>query len=59
MRHRGHSCFLEDDGTLDTVVSVDGVRHRFNSENVERDEATGCISSDELRRLWDEVIDDL
>ena len=27
-----YECFLIDDGTLDTVVEVDGVEHRFDGD---------------------------
>jgi len=31
-KHTKHSVYLCDDGTLDTMISVDGVYHRFDAE---------------------------
>jgi len=27
-----HECYLMDDGTLDTVIEIDGMEHRFSTE---------------------------
>ena len=54
---RTFSCRLVDDGTLDTVVSVNGREYRFDSEGVART-LDGTIPARELRRLFEEVIDD-
>ena len=29
---RTYECSLVDDGTLDTVIEIDGIEHRFNGE---------------------------
>jgi len=28
----GHECYLTDDGTLDTVITIDGESYRFSQE---------------------------
>ena len=33
----GHDCFLGDDGTLDTVIEVDGKEFRFGDTSWARD----------------------
>jgi hypothetical protein len=32
MKIENHECFLGDDGTLDTVIIVDGKEYRFDTE---------------------------
>ena len=49
-------CLLIDDGTLDTVVTVDGKEYRFDSEYVARRQ-DGSIPAHELERLLDDAID--
>ncbi len=60
IKHAGRTwdVYLEDDGTLDTVISVDGHEVRYDSEGVERDPDTGDLLRGELRRLAIEAIDD-
>ena len=50
---KGYECRLVDDGTMDTVVSCNGVQFRFDSEGVER-LPDGTIPEDEMNRLFDE-----
>jgi hypothetical protein len=55
---RTFDCFLVDDGTMDTVISINGQWTRFDSENVLRRQ-DGSIPAAELNRLFEEGIDDL
>ena len=50
---------LLDDGTLDTVIEVDGIEHRFSGEFAAhwRDE-TGALSEEGLKELAANVIED-
>ena len=32
MKIKGHECYLVDDGTMDTVISIDGEEVRFDCE---------------------------
>ena len=32
MKIEGHECYLVDDGTLDTVISIDGKEYRLDAE---------------------------
>lgn len=49
---------LVNDGTLDTVIEVNDVEHRFDSEGVERNE-DGSLPEVELIRLADDAIRDM
>ncbi|MHA2099649.1 MAG: hypothetical protein ACW99A_13315 [Candidatus Kariarchaeaceae archaeon] len=51
-------CYLVDDGTLDTVISIDGVEHRFDMEYAAqyRDE-NGAMTTEGFEDLCREVID--
>ena len=53
---RPFECYLIDDGTLDTVIQIDGIEHRFSSEYVKRDEDRS-LSDEEFYRLAEEVIE--
>jgi hypothetical protein len=55
---RVFECFLEDDGTLDTVVSVNNHIVRFDADYVARTR-DGKIPPHELERLFDDAIDSL
>jgi hypothetical protein len=55
---RAFECSLADDGTLDTVLLVDGKEYRFDSDYVAR-LPDGTIPARELERLFDEVIDEI
>ena len=50
-------CFLIDDGTLDTVISVNGTDHRFDCEyaSVHRD-ADGSMKEEGFTALCREII---
>jgi len=60
IRYAGKTWNVEllDDGTLDTVISVDGVEHRFNEDRPRRSRrairqlAIDAIESDE--RHWED-----
>lgn len=52
------NCYLEDDGTLDTVVSINNHIVRFDSDYVAR-LTDGTIPPQELERLYDDAIDAL
>ena len=55
-----HEAWLCDDGTLDTVISVDGHEVRYDGDyaaEVARDQH-GCIKRKGLRRLAIEACDD-
>lgn len=49
---------LVDDGTLDTVIAVNGKEYRFSGDAVEREE-DGSITPIELLRLGNEAIEDM
>ena len=53
-----YECFLMDDGTLDTVISVNGQEHRFSTEYAAtyRD-AMGAMTTDGFYELAYEAID--
>lgn len=55
--HKLHEVFLCDDGTMDTVIEVDGVEHRFDCEYASnmRDK-TGAMTERGLRELGLEVL---
>jgi hypothetical protein len=61
IRHAGKiwDVYLEDDGTLDTVISIDGTRIRFDMESAAeyRDEDTGEMTAKGLRALAVSAID--
>ena len=52
------NCYLEDDGTLDTVVSINNHIVRFDGDYVAR-LADGTIPPRELERLFEDAIDGL
>ena len=57
--HGQHEVYLVDDGTMDTVISVDGEQHRFDGEYASqfRNKQTGAMTAKGLRALAMEVID--
>ena len=57
----GHECYLGDDGTLDTVIVVDGHEFRFSQEYAShcRDQDTGAMTDDGFVELARECIEDL
>lgn len=56
----GHKVFLRDEGTLDTVLTVDGCRHAFDHEYAAdmRDALNGHLTTDGFYALAEEAIDD-
>lgn len=51
---REYETFLRDDGTLDTVISVDGIEHRFTfdvEDGMSYRDADGAMTEDGLRLL--------
>ena len=55
----GHDCFLGDDGTLDTVIEVDGKEFRFGDTSWARDPNTGEMTDEGFVELCKECIEDL
>ena len=53
-----YECFLVDDGTLDTVIEVDGREFRFSDTSWARDES-GTITDKGFIELCNECIEDL
>lgn len=55
----GHKVFLRDEGTMDTVLTVDGCRHSFSQEYAAdmRDE-TGALTDAGFKELADDALDD-
>lgn len=52
MMIEGYECYLVDDGTLDTVISIDGTEHRFDTEYASHyRDADGGISDENFREL--------
>jgi len=60
MTIEGHECWLVDDGTLDTVISIDGEDYRFSTDyaSAYRDE-NGDMTESGFSDLCMEVIEDL
>lgn len=60
MMIEGHECFLVDDSTLDTVISVDGEEHRFDTMYASRckykDGIMPVMSDSSFRELCVEII---
>ena len=54
---RIYSCFLVDDGTLDTVIEVVGVDFRFSDTSMYRDK-NGALTDKGFIELCDECIND-
>ena len=50
-------CILIDDGTMDTVISIDGVEHRFGDMADFRD-AEGQLSEDGFFYMIEETLSD-
>ena len=54
-----HEVNLVDDGTLDTVISIDGVEHRFSQERgAECRDESGVMTDKGLRSLATEILYD-
>jgi hypothetical protein len=58
MQYRGHEVWLSDDGTLDTVVEIDEVEHRWGDTSRYRDKY-GVLTEAGLKALADEVLDEI
>ena len=57
-RNEEHQVFLGDDGTLDTVISVDGEDHRFDGEYASQyRKRDGSMTAKGLRALAVEVLE--
>ena len=56
----GHECYLGEDGTLDTVIVIDGRDHRFNAEYASyyRD-GSGAMTEEGFIELATECIADI
>ena len=55
-----HDVYLSDDGTLDTVIEVDGTEHRFDGEYAaEYRDRDGAMTIKGLRSLALEVLADM
>lgn len=56
----GHRVRLIDDGTLDTVLSVDGCQHRYSQDFAEefRDPCDGHMTEDGFFALAETAIDE-
>ena len=60
MKIDGHNCWLVDDGTLDTVISVDGEEVRFDCEYAsEFRDTDGSMTETGFLQLAEEAIDSL
>lgn len=59
MKIEGHDVFLRDEGTLDTVLTVDGCRHSFDHETAadHRDER-GALTDEGFKALAEEALED-
>lgn len=55
----GHECYLGDDGTLDTVIVVDGHEFRLSETSWARDPDTGAMTDEGFIELCKECIDDV
>ena len=58
-QNKEHQVFLCDDGTLDTVISVDGKEHRFDGEYASQfRKRDGSMTAKGLRALAIEVLEE-
>ena len=59
MQIDNHECYLVDDGTLDTVISVNGIEFHYDTEFASqfRDE-TGAMTEIGFKNLCEIAIDD-
>ncbi len=53
-----YDCYLGDDGTMDTVIVIDGREFRYSDTSHLRDEA-GALTDEGFYELCHECIDDL
>ncbi len=53
----GHECHLGDDGTLDTVIEVDGKEYRFGDTSEYQDPHTGELELWGFCKLCEEIIE--
>ena len=61
VENRDFNCFLVDDGTLDTVISIDGVEFRFDGDFVHQyalRDNEGSVKDSRFIDLCVETIDD-
>lgn len=60
MKINGHEVKLVDDGTLDTVVNVDGVEMRYDQEYVAdfRDPELGSLTDEGFDALMEQAVND-
>lgn len=58
MQIKGHECFLGDDGTLDTVIVIDGEEVRLADTSYARDPDTGEMTDQGFIEICEELIED-
>ena len=59
MMFENHEIYLCDDGTMDTVISIDGEEHRFDGEYASQFRDTeGNMTENGLKELAEEILDD-
>ena len=61
IRHSGreHEVYLGDNGTLDTLITVDGIEHTFDGEYASQyRDSDGAMTEDGLRTLAIECIEE-
>ena len=59
IENKKHECSLLDDGSLDTVIEIDGIEHRYNGEFVfhyRNDD--GSLKDEGFKELCKMAIDD-
>jgi len=58
MEVMGKECYLLDDGTLDTVVAIDGEEHRIGQEKAREYRALdGSFTTTGFRNLCEDIIE--
>ena len=57
MEYKGYHCHLIDDGTLDTVIEINGVEFRYGDTSYYR-RSNGELTRNGFRQLCDECIED-
>jgi len=55
---KSYVCFLGDDGTLDTVIEINGKEFRFSDTSHLRDES-GTLTNEGFIELCEDCIEDL
>ena len=61
-----YECYLIDDGTLDTVIEIDGIEHRFNGDfasyylynGSNRYDKEGAMTETGFKELCELIIDE-